>query len=98
MAIDQLTNNMTKKIILNKISFFQVDRRQCTYSDKVIFPCSGPDVRPSFYKPTSVHRLRPGDIQIIAGLGDALISGQGALASGITSVTRDYRGVSFATG
>ena len=75
-----------------------MDRHQCTYTNQVSFPCSGPDIRPSFYKPTSVHRLRPADIEVVAAMGDALISGQGALSSGITTATEEYRGVSFATG
>ena len=44
------------------------------------------------------NRLRPGDIQIVAALGDALVSAQGALSTGITSAGKQYRGVSFATG
>ena len=75
-----------------------MDRHQCTYSDQVSFPCAGPDSKASFYKPTSVHKLRPGDVQIVAALGDALVSAQGALSSAITSAGIQYRGVSFATG
>ena len=44
------------------------------------------------------YRLRPGDIQIVAALGDALVSAQGALSTGITTSGKKYRGVSFATG
>lgn len=55
-------------------------------------------MRPSFYKPNSVHRLRPADIQIIGAMGDALVSAQGALSTDITSATHQYHGVSFATG
>ena len=44
------------------------------------------------------HRLRPGDIQIVAALGDALVSAQGALSTDITTAGKQYRGVSFATG
>ena len=92
-----LKTDLQKQHQLCEIAF-QVDRHQCTYSDQVSFPCSGPDVKPSFYKPRSVHRLRPGDVQIIAALGDSLVSGQGALSVGITTSAEQYRGVSFATG
>ena len=44
------------------------------------------------------HRLRPADIRVIAALGDGLISGQGALSTGITTASKAFRGVSFATG
>jgi hypothetical protein len=46
-----------KSEFLISLSYFQVDRHQCTYSDQVSFPCAGPDAKASFYKPTSVHRL-----------------------------------------
>lgn len=75
-----------------------MDRHQCTYNDQVSFPCAGPDAKASFYKPTSVHRLRPGDIQMVAALGDSLVSAQGALSTGISNAGENYRGVSFATG
>ena len=75
-----------------------MDRHQCTYNDQVPFPCSGPDTRASFYTPTSVHRLRPADIQIVAAMGDALVTAQGALSTGITTSTHRYYGVTFATG
>ena len=84
--------------VCEMIFFFQLERHQCTYNDQVPFPCSGPDLKPSFYSPQSVHRLRPADIQVIGAMGDALVSAQGALSSDITSATHPYQGVSFATG
>ena len=44
------------------------------------------------------HRLRPADFRVIAALGDGLTSGQGALSTGITTASKAFRGVSFATG
>lgn len=48
--------------------------------------------------PTSVHKLRPGDIDIIAGIGDSLTAGNGILASNIFQVLIENRGVVFSIG
>ncbi|XP_076397697.1 phospholipase B1, membrane-associated-like isoform X2 [Megachile rotundata] len=48
--------------------------------------------------PDSVHRLRPGDIDVIGALGDSLTSGYGALASNILDFPIDYRGVAATIG
>lgn len=42
--------------------------------------------------PDSVHRLRPGDIDVIAAIGDSLTAGNGALASNIIQVSLEYKG------
>ena len=40
----------------------------------------------------------PADIQVVAGLGDYLVSGAGALANTTSDTFRDFPQVSFATG
>lgn len=48
--------------------------------------------------PTSVHKLRPGDIDIIAAMGDSLTAGNGALATNILQVLIENKGVSWSIG
>jgi phospholipase B1 len=47
---------------------------------------------------TSVHRLRPGDIQVIGAIGDSLTAANGAKASFITGLLTEERGISWAIG
>jgi hypothetical protein len=42
--------------------------------------------------PNSVHKLRPGDIDIIAAMGDSLTAGNGALATNMMQVSLEYKG------
>lgn len=58
---------------------------------------NGPGKR-SETRPTSVHRLRPGDIDIVGAMGDSLTAGNGIFASNLLHVTVENRGVSFAIG
>ncbi|CAO1401887.1 unnamed protein product [Diamesa hyperborea] len=48
--------------------------------------------------PTSVHKLRPGDIDIIGALGDSLTAGNGALAVDVLQFTLEFKGVSWSIG
>ena len=48
--------------------------------------------------PTSVHKLRPGDIDVIAAMGDSLTAGVGAFATNIIHILSESRGVSFSGG
>lgn len=48
--------------------------------------------------PISVHKLRPGDIDIYAALGDSLTAGSGALGTKLYHLLTDNRGVSFLGG
>uniref|UniRef100_A0A8C3X2L1 Phospholipase B1, membrane-associated n=1 Tax=Catagonus wagneri TaxID=51154 RepID=A0A8C3X2L1_9CETA len=61
-------------------------------------PCS--DRAPSASPPTSVHALRPADIQVVAALGDSLTAGNGigSKADDLSDVTTQYRGLSFSSG
>ncbi|XP_063350723.1 phospholipase B1, membrane-associated [Pelmatolapia mariae] len=61
-------------------------------------PCE--DLSPSPTTPTSVHELRPGDVKIIAAVGDSLTAGNGIASrpSDILDVLRQYRGLSWSIG
>jgi len=47
--------------------------------------------------PTSVHRLRPGDVKVVAAMGDSLTAGRGAQL-GIVGLLLDFRGSSWSIG
>ncbi|XP_035736603.1 phospholipase B1, membrane-associated-like [Vespa mandarinia] len=66
-------------------------------SQNVPFPC---DVRGwrSNVTPTSVHRLKPGDIDVIASMGDSLSAGTGVFAESFFQLFIDNRGVTAAGG
>ncbi|XP_078205742.1 phospholipase B1, membrane-associated isoform X3 [Callithrix jacchus] len=55
---------------------------------------------PSASPPTSVHALRPADIQVVAALGDSLTAGNGigSKADDLPDVTTQYRGLSYSSG
>ncbi|XP_066450548.1 phospholipase B1, membrane-associated [Eleutherodactylus coqui] len=58
------------------------------------------DRSPSPVKPTSVHKLRPADISVVAALGDSLTAGNG-IGSGsnnVLDVIKQYRGLSWSIG
>ncbi|XP_053978017.1 phospholipase B1, membrane-associated-like [Hylaeus volcanicus] len=72
-------------------------RSQPQVSDYFPFPCNVQFGRsPSV--PDSVHRLRPGDIDIVGGLGDSLIAGSGALEEFAIGTFIEARGVSWCVG
>ncbi|XP_077341490.1 phospholipase B1, membrane-associated [Lithobates pipiens] len=48
--------------------------------------------------PTSVNKLRPGDIRVVAALGDSLTAGFGARATSILNVATEWRGISWSIG
>ncbi|XP_027995990.2 phospholipase B1, membrane-associated [Eptesicus fuscus] len=59
-----------------------------------------PAMDPSDKIPTSVHRLKPADIKVIAALGDSLTAGNGAGAKpgDVLDVLTQYRGLSWSVG
>ncbi|KAM4694182.1 phospholipase B1, membrane-associated [Discoglossus pictus] len=59
---------------------------------------SCPGTGPSDNVPTSVHKLRPGDIKVVAALGDSLTAAFGANASSILDLTKEWRGISWSIG
>ena len=46
----------------------------------------------------SVNKLRPGDIEIIASLGDSIIGATGGDADNLFHAREQFRGISFASG
>lgn len=67
----------------------------------VPFPCVNTTkfgVGRSIERPISVHKLRPGDIDVVAALGDSLIAGNGALEEFALGTMIEHRGVSWAIG
>ncbi|XP_073942584.1 phospholipase B1, membrane-associated-like [Choristoneura fumiferana] len=74
-------------------------RRQRTFPPSTPFFCQdslafGRSRQP----PTSVHRLRPGDIDVVAAIGDSLAAGSGALEEFALGAFVEYRGVSWCAG
>ncbi|KAL1117839.1 hypothetical protein AAG570_004154, partial [Ranatra chinensis] len=61
------------------------------------FPCDVAAGR-SAVPPSSVDKLRPGDIAVVAALGDSLTAGNGAAATNIFQVYTENRGVSWSIG
>ncbi|XP_044026390.1 phospholipase B1, membrane-associated-like [Siniperca chuatsi] len=61
-------------------------------------PCE--DLSPSASTPTSVHELRPGDIKVVAAVGDSLTAGNGIASSpgNVLDVLSQYRGLSWSIG
>ncbi|KAG5310763.1 PREDICTED: phospholipase B1, membrane-associated-like isoform X1 [Acromyrmex echinatior] len=72
-------------------------RKQSIIPDDVPFPCNVHLGR-SLSIPDNVHRLRPGDIDIIGGLGDSLVAGSGALEEFAVGTFIEARGVSWCVG
>ncbi|XP_060919443.1 phospholipase B1, membrane-associated [Labrus mixtus] len=58
------------------------------------------DRSPSPLTPTSVHELRPGDVKVVAAVGDSLTAanGAGAKNDNLLLVINEYRGLSWSIG
>ncbi|XP_043592951.1 phospholipase B1, membrane-associated-like isoform X2 [Bombus pyrosoma] len=63
----------------------------------VPFPCNVTDGR-SPKVPDSVHHLRPGDIDVIAAMGDSLTAGAGIFATNLLELPIENRGASASIG
>ncbi|XP_064553776.1 phospholipase B1, membrane-associated-like [Drosophila montana] len=63
----------------------------------VPFPCPLNNTR-SRTPPTSVERLRPGDIDIVAALGDSLSAGNGIMSYTALDLINEFRGLGFSGG
>lgn len=57
-----------------------------------------PDFPPSPSTPSSVHALRPSDVEVVAAIGDSLTAANGALAKTPLGLLTEYRGRAFAMG
>ncbi|XP_037917626.1 phospholipase B1, membrane-associated-like [Hermetia illucens] len=65
--------------------------------NNIPFPCRGEGYR-SRTIPTSVHQLRPGDIDIVAAMGDSLTAATAANSRTLLEVLVENRGVSWSIG
>ncbi|XP_067009243.2 uncharacterized protein [Anabrus simplex] len=72
-----------------------LQRTQDEIPTLVKFPCRQ---NKSSSPPTSVHRLRPGDVKVIGALGDSLTAANGAMAYSEEETRLNYRGVSAMAG
>lgn len=61
------------------------------------FPCPLNNTR-SRTVPTSVERLRPGDIDIIAAMGDSISAGNGIMSTNALHMLNEFRGMVFSGG
>ncbi|XP_017489814.1 PREDICTED: phospholipase B1, membrane-associated [Rhagoletis zephyria] len=61
------------------------------------FPCDLSYARSTF-PPTSVHQLRPGDIDVIACIGDSLSAGNGIMSDRVLHILNEFRAFSFSGG
>ncbi|KAG5881983.1 hypothetical protein JTB14_036566 [Gonioctena quinquepunctata] len=76
-------------------------RIQVNFPKSVPFPCANVTklgIGRSYERPTSVHRLRPGDIDVIGALGDSLVAGNGAMEEYALGTMIENRGVSWCAG
>ncbi|CAH0386793.1 unnamed protein product [Bemisia tabaci] len=76
-------------------------RKQPLFSEELPFPCANATalgVGRSIERPTSVHKLRPGDIDVVGAMGDSLVAGNGALEEYALGTLIEYRGVSWCAG
>ncbi|XP_071353860.1 phospholipase B1, membrane-associated isoform X2 [Trachinotus anak] len=75
--------------------------KSSTLTDPVMgteIPCT--DRSPSPTTPASVHELRPGDVKVVAAVGDSLTAanGVGAKTDNLLLVMNEYRGLSWSIG
>ncbi|XP_044737510.1 phospholipase B1, membrane-associated-like [Chrysoperla carnea] len=76
-------------------------RKQRIFPKQMPFPCTNfieNGWARSPRRPTSVHQLRPGDIDVIGAMGDSLVAGNGALEEWALGTIIEYRGVSWVAG
>lgn len=63
------------------------------------YPCPNRNLWRSEKSPKSVHELRPGDIDVVAAIGDSLTAGNGGLTNTvIDSYLNENRGISWSIG
>jgi len=71
----------------------QLNESQPFFCDAI----NGPGAR-SKSIPETVHQVRPGDVDVIAAMGDSLTAGNGGLATNIFQISIENKGVSFSIG
>ncbi|KAI4460272.1 phospholipase b plb1 [Holotrichia oblita] len=76
-------------------------RIQSAFPKIMPFPCwnsTKSGVGRSLTKPTSVHKLRPGDIDVVGAMGDSLVAGNGAMEDWALGTMIENRGISWCVG
>ncbi|GJQ87242.1 hypothetical protein Trydic_g8471 [Trypoxylus dichotomus] len=95
VLLDQFADGARVQYARNPMNYLQ--RSQPFINDSAPFYCNTNGFRSST-RPDSIHRLQPGDIDVIGAMGDSLTAGFGALSHTQFDLIRDYRGVSFPIG
>ncbi|XP_067680319.1 phospholipase B1, membrane-associated-like [Haliotis asinina] len=78
------------------LRLFNGDLQDEGHFDSGAFPCT--TYPASRRTPVSVHRLRPGDIKVVAAMGDSITAGNGITAKTIMDMRRQDRGLSWSIG
>lgn len=76
-------------------------RKQQQFPLTMQFPCmnsTSVGIGRSTVRPTSVHKLRPGDIDVVGAMGDSLVAGNGAMEEWALGTMIEYRGISWCAG
>jgi phospholipase B1 len=84
------------KLLLEHQSLMNLENRTQRIRAPVPFTCT--TYPPSPQNPTSVHKLLPGDIKVVAALGDSLTAGFGAKSTSIFNIYTEYRGIAWSIG
>lgn len=72
-------------------------QRQFASDEKFFCDVNGPGAR-SKIVPKSVHKLTPGDIDVVGAIGDSLTAANGAFAIDVLQLALESRGVSWSIG
>lgn len=80
------------------VFFHQYQKLQKQFKETDPFFCDRDVGRKSANVPNSVHKIRPGDIDIIAAFGDSLTAGNGAMALNILQIMMENKGISWSIG
>lgn len=95
--ISQFSNNSTlvQDFEENIQQILETEPNYFDYVSKTPFTC---DPQVSTDVPTSVHKLKPGDIKVISAIGDSLTASLGSNAKTILGLLIEYRGRSWSIG
>ncbi|XP_064623926.1 phospholipase B1, membrane-associated-like [Lineus longissimus] len=94
-ALNYISSNATLKAAYEEhLKAYETDPLLHASADEP-FPC---DLKKSSAKPTSVHKLQPGDIDVVAAMGDSITGGNGIQAKTAIGVLTQWRGDSWSIG
>lgn len=95
--VQQQANNETFVRLFNEhLKLFQDGDQYKTLRDVPSFPCQKFPMPEG--NPTSVHKLRPGNVKVIAAIGDSITAGTGIKAATIIGLLKEDRGLSWSIG